>query len=84
MSDFNNRGILFVNFRKRQPKHPDFTGEATIDGRKYKIAAWIKQGKKAQFHSLAFTEDVAQTEQPPPPAPEPQDVPQSIEDDIPF
>ncbi|HET7624387.1 MAG TPA: hypothetical protein VFM25_03910 [Verrucomicrobiae bacterium] len=60
--EFNNRGILFRNFRKKQPKHPDVVGEATVDGRKYKIAGWLKPGKRAEFHSLAFTEEQAQPE----------------------
>ncbi len=55
--EFNNRGILFRNFRKKQPKHPDVVGEATISGRKFKVAGWTKQGKRGEFHSLAFTEE---------------------------
>lgn len=69
--EFNNRGILFPNLRKRQPKHPDLTGEATIDGRRYKLAAWRKQGRKGEFFSMAFT-----AEQDNQPAPQ-TDVPQS-------
>jgi hypothetical protein len=60
--EFNNRGILFRNFRKQQPKHPDVIGEATIDSRKFKIAGWKKEGRKGEFHSLAFT--LEQAEQP--------------------
>jgi hypothetical protein len=83
--EFNNRGILFRNNRKRQPKHPDFTGEATIDGRKYKIAGWTKQGKKAEFYSMAFTEDVLKSDEPQPESAEQADVPPRVEDnDIPF
>jgi len=62
--DFNNRGILFHNNRKRQPKHPDFVGEATIDGRRFKLAAWIKQGRRGEFHSLAFTPEETNPPQP--------------------
>jgi hypothetical protein len=54
--EFNNRGILFRNFRKIESKHPDLIGEATIDGRKFKIAGWKKTGRRGEFHSLAFTE----------------------------
>src|SRR5690349_12488188 len=46
MSDFNKKGILFKNGKKWRPKHPDLTGEATIDGRKFKVAAWVKQGRR--------------------------------------
>jgi hypothetical protein len=80
VSDFNNRGLLFKNFRKKQPKHPDVTGEATIDGRKFRIAGWIKQGKRGEFHSLAFTEEIPEPEASPSPA-QTTDTP---ENDIPF
>jgi hypothetical protein len=57
MNQYNNRGLLFKNLRKRQPKHPDLTGEATISGRKFKLAAWLKPGRRAEFYSIAFTEE---------------------------
>ena len=85
--EYNNRGILFRNLRKSQPKHPDVVGEATIDSRKFKIAGWIKPGKRGEFHSLAFTEEQPQAESSPKPtqAAEPASVPQPLpDDDIPF
>jgi hypothetical protein len=75
MNQFNNRGLLFKNLRKRLPKHPDFTGEATVGGRKFKLAAWSKQGRKGDFYSIAFT-----GEQPAEPAPEQPNGPQSNPD----
>lgn len=83
MNDFNNRGLLFKNFRKRQPKHPDVTGEATIDGRKFKIAGWIKQGKRGEFHSLAFTEELPEAEAPPAP-PDAGETTSTTDHEIPF
>ena len=80
--EFNNRGILFRNFRKKQPKHPDVVGEATIAGHKYKLAGWIKQGKRGEFHSLAFTE-----EQPEPQdeaSPDTAETPANDGNDVPF
>ena len=69
MNDFNNRGLLFKNSRKWRPKHPDLTGEAIIGGRKFKLAAWMKQGRRGEFYSVAFTEELpAEPEQPQPEA----------------
>lgn len=84
--EFNNRGILFRNFRKQQPKHPDLVGEATLDGRKFKVAAWKKTGKRGDFYSMAFTLDQPpepQQQAEPLPAPQPSDAPPT-DNDIPF
>jgi hypothetical protein len=83
--EFNNRGILFRNYRKKQPKHPDVVGEATVDGRKYKLAGWLKQGKRGEFHSLAFTEDEPEAAMSTPAPPDPCGVPAyERNDDVPF
>ena len=49
-----NSGTLFKNDRKEKPTHPDYTGEADIDGVPMRISAWIKEGKRGKFMSLAF------------------------------
>lgn len=49
-----NSGILFKNDRKDKPSHPDYTGNATVDGVDYWLSAWIKDGRKGKFMSLAF------------------------------
>lgn len=54
MPEYDNSGILFKNDKKTQPKHPDYKGNATIDGLEYWLSAWIKDGKKGKFMSLAF------------------------------
>lgn len=51
----DNSGVLFKNDRKETDKHPDRKGEALIDGKAYWVAGWLKDGKKGQFLSLAFT-----------------------------
>lgn len=62
MSDRNNSAILFPNFAKKKPNHPDFTGNGLVDGVKYKLSAWKKKGLRTEFFSIAFTVDA------PPPA----------------
>ncbi len=47
-------GTLFKNTRKEQSNHPDYTGNAMIDGIEYRMSAWIKEGAKGKFMSLAF------------------------------
>ncbi len=57
MSNFEQKdmsGILFKNDRKESDKHPDYTGNARIDGRDYWMSAWLKDGKKGKFMSFAF------------------------------
>lgn len=50
----DNSGILFKNDRKEEKSHPDYTGEARIDGKVYRMSAWIKEGKKGKFMSFSF------------------------------
>ena len=47
-------GALFKNTRKDKDTHPDYRGDAMINGQHMEIAAWIKEGKNGKFMSLAF------------------------------
>jgi hypothetical protein len=54
-----NSGALFLNSSKwiEQGKgRPDFSGEAEIDGKRWRISGWKKQSKRTgmDFISLAF------------------------------
>ncbi len=51
----DNSGILFKNDRKETERHPDYTGNCTVEGKNYWLSAWIKQGKKGKFMSLSLT-----------------------------
>jgi hypothetical protein len=53
-------GALFKNREKSKPSQPDYWGKATIDGRNYRVSAWIKESKKSQgqkYMSLSFRLD---------------------------
>lgn len=59
MSDYDNTdtGVLFKNERKKSDKHPDYTGSINIGGTEYWLSAWIKEGKKGKFMSLAIGDE---------------------------
>lgn len=44
MADFDktNKGCLFENDKTGNPKKPDYTGSINVDGKDYRISAWIK------------------------------------------
>lgn len=81
-------GALFRNEKKSTDMQPDYTGDCTVSGTKWRIAAWIKpdrNGKK--FMSLKFTVPQDRpapklTEPDNPHSIDPADVPK--QDDIPF
>ena len=58
----DNSGILFKNDRKAKEAQPDYQGECKIGGKKYNMAAWLKDGKKGKFMSFSFTEKANATE----------------------
>ena len=56
----DNTGVLFFNseeWRMEKPGRPEYTGEATVNGVRLRVAAWDKISKKTgkQFISLAFS-----------------------------
>ena len=49
-----NSGALFRNEKGDNPKRPDYRGEALVDGVEYRVSAWVKDGKKGKFLSMAI------------------------------
>src|SRR5690348_13166218 len=47
-------GALFRNERREKPSQPEYRGEAIVDGKRYWVAAWIKEKDGRRFFSLAF------------------------------
>lgn len=47
MADQNNegRGALFRETEKKSDKSPDMTGHLTLDGIRYRLAGWAREGK---------------------------------------
>lgn len=58
MAEYDNSGILSRNDYKKEDKHPDYKGDATIDGKKVVIAGWIRERKdgSGKYMSLKFSE----------------------------
>ena len=68
--DKNNNGALFKNDRKESDNHPDYKGDAIVEGVPVWISAWVKESKGGvKYMSLAFN------------AKEPQADPKSADDD---
>lgn len=47
MEQKNNSGAIFKNNRKNDGKinQPDYSGSATIDGKRYLLSAWVNKSK---------------------------------------
>jgi hypothetical protein len=50
--DYDMSGILFRETDKKSEKSPDYTGKLTLGGEEYRLAGWIREGKKGKFLSL--------------------------------
>ena len=52
----DNSGVLF-KAEKKSDKHPDYTGNCLVSGKKMYIAAWVNESKDGKkYMSLSFTE----------------------------
>jgi hypothetical protein len=49
------RGSLFKNDRKTEDKHPEYKGQAQINGLEYWVSAWVKTSKEGvKYMSLSY------------------------------
>jgi len=78
--DNTNSGILFKNDKGDNEKRPDYTGKLDVNGKEFKLSAWIKVGKNGGKQFLSLKVQPANESRPIIPAL------QAIEeeDDIPF
>lgn len=58
MTEYNNtnRGVLFRDNKRTNDRAPEYTGKLDVDGKEYRIAAWVKEGKNGKFFSLQVEE----------------------------
>ena len=54
--DNTNSGILFKNDKATKESSPQYTGKINVDGKDYRLACWIKEGKNGKFMSLKVSE----------------------------
>lgn len=53
--DNTNTGTLFKNDTEgKSDKFPPYGGSINVDGTEYWVSAWVKDGKKGKFFSLAI------------------------------
>ena len=84
MSEYDNemRGILFKNDKQGNENRPDYTGRIQIDGKEWRLAAWIKDGNKGKFMSINVSEFQDSNGVKSVPKSDPFDAP--VDADIPF
>lgn len=49
--DNTNTFVLFKNNKGDNPKRPDYSGTANLDGIEFRISGWIREGQKGKFIS---------------------------------
>lgn len=54
--DNTNSGALFKNEKATTEKSPQYTGKINVNGKEYRLAAWVKEGKKGKFMSLKVSD----------------------------
>lgn len=87
----DNSGALFrIPAKERlNERWPDLRGDITINGQKYWLSAWIKEGKRGKFMSLAVKPaEEKREEQPVPQTPSrggnAYAAARGLDDEIPF
>lgn len=82
------QGALFKNDKQGVEKRPDYTGPATILGKKFFISAWLTTSRNGEkYMSLAFAESQGQNNSGAPSSQPTTQAPTSsaqVDDDIPF
>jgi hypothetical protein len=49
--DNNNTFVLFKNDQGDNPKRPNYTGSANLDGIEFRLSGWIRESAKGKFIS---------------------------------
>lgn len=64
MSDVEQVGsfALFNNEHRKTEKHPRWTGPITINGQKYRMAAWLKENDKGKYIQGSITPELKKDE----------------------
>ncbi len=80
--DNTNSGALFKNDTEGKSENfPPYGGSLNVNGADYWISAWLKDGAKGKFFSLAVKPKEARQESAPR---QPQPVDDFVDSDLPF
>jgi hypothetical protein len=61
MEQKNNSGTIFRNVKKETAQAPDYSGTATVNEKKFRIAGWINKSKTgSNYLRILFTEIIEQ------------------------
>jgi hypothetical protein len=76
MSNYQMQEGQFTLFKNNKTTNnaPEYTGEIMVNGKKMRLAAWVKEGKNGKFFSGKMSEPIVKRD-------EPQDEPSG---DLPF
>lgn len=84
MTNHDNSGVLFRNENYVEGgQKPRYQGSVMVNGVQYWISAWVKEGQKGKFFSLAFKPKEGAPPQRSAPRSQPQAPPEDSED-VPF
>jgi hypothetical protein len=78
-----NAVLIFKNDRKNGETHPDYKGEIDVNGQRFDIALWVKEGTKGKFYSGKISEPWKKPEAEPAKEQPQADGPTNT-DDLPF
>ena len=58
MSNYQMQEVQFTLFKKNKTTNnaPEYTGEIMVNGKKMRLAAWVKEGKSGKFFSGKMSE----------------------------
>lgn len=54
MGQYPNSGILSRNDRREKDTHPEFTGNAEVDGVEYWLNAWVNEKDGRKYFKISF------------------------------
>lgn len=82
MYDNELKGVLFKNNKKEKEQHPDYKGQATIEGKEYWVSSWINTNKEGNKY-MALNFQLKENQQQAPKESEYQTL-ENEADDVPF
>ena len=82
---YDMSGALFKNRDKQEgDNRPHYRGDITISGTRYRLAAWLKEGRAGKFLSIAASLRDATSQAADDNKPKPQAPAAPLSDEIPF